>query len=222
MTPVSSAVIFDMDGTLIDPFLGIRNSYAHMCKEMGLSPLSVADVQSFIGPPIQEALAKHFSLANESLEHAVRTFRNYYSSTGIHEFSKYPAIDELLKELRSAGYRAHIATNKPEAFAQIIVNSAGWSDLFSVVSGSTLDGSVRHKTEIIANVLAQLPPEEKVVAYVGDRPEDALSSLPYGLSFVGVSWGYSTTDQLLAAGATQVANSAQQLKEALLSLAITR
>ena len=214
-TPPNSSrrsIIFDLDGTLIDPLLGISRAYQRMCASLGIPNLSEDEIRGLIGPSIREALAGYFKFDQETLERAVQVFRHHYSSNGILEYRKYPGIDELLSGLRKQGFDLHIATNKPVVFANRIVQHARWQNLFTIVSGSSLDRSVQGKKEIISLVIKQLPPGESVLAYVGDRPEDAQGSHPNGLSFVGVSWGFSTAEVLLEAGAVAVAASAQQLE----------
>lgn len=212
------SIIFDMDGTLINPLLGITNSYRHMCSSLGIPDLSEDEIRGLIGPSIQDALGSFFKFDQLTLERAIQLFRNHYSNQGILEYKKYPGIEELLTDLRQDGFTLHVATNKPVIFANQIVRSAGWEGLFSTVAGSPLDGSTKSKRDIIASVLQQLPADESVIAYIGDRPEDATGSRLNGLPFVGVSWGFSTEEKLLLAGAITVATSIQQLNMAIRDL----
>ena len=201
-----------MDGTLIDPLLGISRAYHRMCASLGLANLSEEEIRGLIGPSIRDALEGYFKFDHATLERAVQVFRDHYSVNGILEYQKYPGIDDLLIDLRARGFDLHIATNKPEVFANRIVRDAQWEDLFTIVRGSSLDRSIEGKREIIARVINELAPDESVLAYVGDRPEDALGSHPNGLAFVGVSWGFSKAEALVAAGAVAVAASAAQLE----------
>lgn len=207
-----------MDGTLIDPLLGITNSYRYMCSTLGIPIMSEDEIRGLIGPSIQDALGEFFKFDQQTLEHAVQLFRYHYSNHGILEYRKYPGIDELLSQLRQNEFDLHIATNKPVIFANRIVQDAGWQSLFTIVGGSPLDGSIKGKKDIISSVIQQLPPDESVIAYIGDRPEDGPGSLLNGLPFVGVSWGFSTEEQLRLAGALTVATSMQQLEMAIRDL----
>ncbi len=200
-----------MDGTLIDPLIGITSSYHHMCAELGIPNMTEEEIRGLIGPSIQDALGAFFEFDQATLGRAIQSFRSYYSEQGILSYTVYPGISDLLATLRDDGFHLHVATNKPLVFANRIVEGAGWTDLFSNVAGSPIDGTTSTKTEIIASVLRQLPPEERTVAYIGDRPEDAEGSHRNGIAFVGVSWGFSTEERLRGAGAVAVVGTAQQL-----------
>jgi len=217
-TLIRHSVIFDMDGTLIDPLLGISNSYDHMCLSLGIPSISEDEVRRLIGPPIQVALSEFFGFDQPTLERAVKLFRSHYSSQGILEYRKYPGIDELLLGLHQYGLGLHIVTNKPVVFANRIVQDAGWDSLFSSVNGSSLDNPQSSKKDMISSVIKILSPDGSVIAYIGDRPEDASGSHFNGLPFVGVSWGFSTKEELIEAGALAVAGSMQQLGIAIRNL----
>src|SRR5665213_2702537 len=101
-----------MDGTLIDPLIGITNAYGHLCATLGMPQMSDDEVRRMIGPPLKDVLAFHFQFDSEKLHEATTVFREYYSTRGIYEFRKYPGMDDLLQDLHQSGFDLCIATNK--------------------------------------------------------------------------------------------------------------
>src|SRR5580704_19326012 len=99
MSP-TRAVLFDLDGTLVDSFPGIASAYHYVLLELGLGDMDDAHLKQLIGPPIQEALEHSFGLNGDRLEQGVRIFREHYGREGLLRFSKYPGIDEMLVTLR--------------------------------------------------------------------------------------------------------------------------
>jgi phosphoglycolate phosphatase len=154
-------------------------------------------------------MAAHFGFKGDMINEAVQLYRDYYAPHGVHEYTKYPGIDDLLTNLRHSGLTLHIATSKPAKFADQIIDETGWRTLFSTVGGASLDGSRRHKKDVITWVLGQLPASNHTLVYVGDRPEDAIAAQATGLQFIGVNWGFSSTADLLSAGAKRIATSAE-------------
>jgi phosphoglycolate phosphatase len=207
----TSAILFDMDGTLIDSFVGIANAYRYMCKSLGIPEIPDHDVRRLIGPPIEEAIATQFHFESNEVNIAVKYHREYYSSRGIHEYAKYPGTDGLIMGLKDLGFSLYIATSKPTVYAREIVIESGWESFFKGVSGAELDGSRRHKVDVIAWVLQHLAVDESAVAMVGDRTEDVLGGKEHGLSCIGVDWGFNSAEELLEAGASFVATSSAEL-----------
>ncbi len=188
----SRAVLFDLDGTLIDSFPGIADAYHHLLKQLGLDEVDDADLRQLIGPPIQQALRGHFGLSGSRLDEGVRIFREHYATKGLFRFSKYPGIDELLLDLTSQGFELYIATSKLRTMAVDIVKHAGWGDLFSAVGGAEPDGSRHLKKDVIEWTITQVNDGTRVVAMVGDRADDIVCGRELGLCGVGVTWGYGS------------------------------
>lgn len=216
--PNTLAVLFDLDGTLIDPFIGIAGAYREVCASLGVVELTDAEVRQLIGPPVQDAISKQFRIVGDDLDRAVWSYREYYSSSGVHEFTPFVGIEELLVDLKRLSFQVDIATSKPAIYAKEIVELAGWQDLVTHVGGAELDGSRRHKADVIAWVLAQLQDGEQAVMFVGDRPEDVAGARTNNLPCIAVDWGFSTTSALLAAGAHSVVHSVAELKDQLRGL----
>lgn len=212
------AVLFDLDGTLVDSFSGIASAYHHVAAEMGLCSVEDADLRPLIGPPIQVGLQQHFGLTGARLEEGIRVFREHYRANGLFRFSKYPGVEPMLLELRSQGFELCIATSKLRTMAEAIVEHARWADLFDVVGGAEPDGTRHLKRDVIEWTMTQVPSESRIVAMVGDRADDIAASRDLGLPGIGVAWGYGSITELDVAGAALTVESPDQLLAALIGL----
>jgi phosphoglycolate phosphatase len=214
----SRAVFFDLDGTLVDTFQGIADSYRHLLTQLGLGDMDDSELRQFIGPPIQEVLRQSFGLSGGRLEDGIRIFRQHYGAEGLFRFSKYQGVDKMLLDLRSEGFDLYIATSKLQSMAIDIIDHAGWAGVFNVVGGAKQDGTRHLKKDVIAWTLAEVANGADVVAMVGDRAADIVGGREHGLRGIGVTWGYGSAEELDRAGATVTADSPDDLLTALIGL----
>lgn len=209
------AVLFDLDGTLTDPGTGIGNSVSHALATLGMPTLSAAQLRAFVGPPLQDSFGA-LGLSPADVDRAVVAYRSYFTDRGIYENVVYDGIPELLQDLRDHGVRLAVATSKPTVFAQRIVEHFELSAYFDVVIGSELDGSRRHKHQVIEEVLARLaPPEDGGAVMVGDRAQDVVGATRAGLPCIGVTWGYADDGELAAVGAVCLVDTPEALRHVL-------
>jgi phosphoglycolate phosphatase len=197
-------VLFDLDGTLIDPIVGIAGGHRAVCEHFGLEPLADSEVVPYIGPPIQEVFAQRYGMDAVSVREAVDVYRQYYRERGVLEFTLYPGIGDLLSALREIGVEVALATSKLTVFAEEILDRAGIRDFFAFVGGSSADGSRSKKADIVAHVLEELP-DRAARALVGDRPEDVVGASAHQIDSIGATWGYGIEADLIAAGVTAIA-----------------
>jgi phosphoglycolate phosphatase len=197
-------VLFDLDGTLIDPIVGIAGGHRAVCAHFGLDPMTDADVVPYIGPPIEEVFAQRYAMGAAEVHEAVEVYRRYFRERGVVEFTLYSEIAELLSGMRRSGIEIAVATSKLTVFADEILERAGIREHFAFVGGSSADGSRARKADVVAYVLESLP-ELRANCLVGDRPEDVVGASANEIGSIGATWGYGIEADLLAAGATAIA-----------------
>lgn len=204
------AVLFDLDGTLTDPFEGISNSIIYALKKFGITAPDKPLLKKFIGPPLTESFSEYCGLNHSDALHAVDYYREYFSVAGIFENKPYEGVCELLSGLKERGYTAIVATSKPEQFAKAIVQHFGLEQYFKEICGATMDQSRTQKADVIAYALKKCEIKEKDkkrAVMVGDRKHDIIGAKTNGLSSIGVLYGYGSKEELLEAGANYIANS---------------
>ena len=168
-------VLFDLDGTLTDPFEGISNSIIYALKKFGIAAPDKPLLKKFIGPPLTESFSEYCGLNHSDALRAVDYYREYFSVAGIFENKPYEGVCELLSGLKERGYTAIVATSKPEQFAKAIVQHFGLEQYFKEICGATMDQSRTQKADVIAYALKKCEIKDKKRAVmVGDRKHDII------------------------------------------------
>ncbi|MEA2563526.1 MAG: phosphoglycolate phosphatase [Acidobacteriota bacterium] len=217
-------ILFDLDGTLTDPVLGITRCIQHALVNLGrtapdLTPDLAPDLNSlrrYVGPPLQDSFAELLETRDEVLlAEAIRLYRERFKPIGMFENSVYPDVPEGLEALRAQGHRLWVATSKPHVFAREIVQHFGLAGFFERVYGSELSGVNADKGDLIRHLLAEeaIPPERAWM--VGDRMHDVIGARRNGVEAIGVLWGYGSEEELRAAGPRRIVASMAELCEAI-------
>ncbi len=199
-------ILFDLDGTLTDPALGITNSIAYALRKMEVEVPDRKRLTRFIGPPLMETFQSDFGFSPEEAALALRHYRAYFVEKGMLENHLYDGIGELLAELKTSGKTLAVATSKPEPFAVKILEHFGIADCFAYIAGGTLDETRTKKAEVIRYALEMLGISPGLsVVMVGDRKYDIIGAREVGITSIGVLYGYGTRDELSEAGALLLA-----------------
>jgi len=203
--------LFDLDGTLTDSKTGILNSAEYALKAVGIKTSAYSgNLDKLIGPPIRDAFRLIHPFTDAEVEEVVRKYREYFATKGLLENEVYPGIMDMLSKLDSQGINMAIATSKATVYAVRIAEHFGFAKYFDVIMGSELDGSRSRKSEVIQAVLDNLISAEKIIM-IGDREHDIIGAKETGVASVGVTWGYGTRQELEAAGAINIVDSAEEL-----------
>lgn len=210
-------ILFDLDGTLTDPGIGITNSVSYALEKYGIQVSDRTELYKFIGPPLSESFEVFYGFSPEQAKQAVEYYREYYRDKGIFENLVYDGMEELLKKLKNAGKTLLVATSKPEVFARQILEHFSLAGYFTYIAGSNLDGSRTKKSEVIEYALTSCGIEKKDTALmVGDREHDVIGAKQAGIDVTGVLFGYGSREELEAAEATYIAETVAELEKLLL------
>ena len=208
--------LFDLDGTLTDPALGITNSLKHAFIHFGLEIPSYEKLCTFIGPPLLDTFKNELHFDEEKAKEGVKAYREYFSTKGIFENKVYDGIPELLKSLKEKGKVLVVATSKPEEFAVKIIEHFGLSGYFTHVCGSCMDDTRSTKAEVINYALGLCGIDEaqkEQVLMIGDRKHDIIGAKENGIESCGILFGYGSREELENAGADYIAATVKELEE---------
>ena len=199
-------ILFDLDGTLTDPGMGITNSVMYALKKFKIDVEDRTSLYRFIGPPLKGSFKEFYGFSEEQSELAVQYYREYFKKQGMLENEVYDGIPELLKQLREKNKTLIVATSKPEPFTLEILRHFQLLDYFNFVAGATMDDTRNKKSDIIRYALESCHITDKSTAVmIGDRKHDIIGAKENGLDSIGVLFGYGDYEELKAAGATYIA-----------------
>ena len=211
-------ILFDLDGTLTDPKLGITKSVAYALKSYGIEVEDLDSLLKFIGPPLKDSFVKYYGFSEEQGVEAVERYREYFKPYGIYENKVYDGVENMLAKLVKCGKKVILATSKPTVFANVILEHFNLKQYFTCVVGSELDGSRVKKGDVVAEALRQAGVTDKSVAVmVGDREHDIFGAKENEIDSVGVLYGYGDRAELETAGAGYIVESVEELFECLLN-----
>ncbi len=213
-----STILFDLDGTLSDPYEGITKSVQYALANFGIAAEQPV-LKRFIGPPLQTALQEYYGFTEEEAWQVVAKYRERFSDVGLFENTLYPGILELLTALKVAGKTLAVASSKPEVYVKRILEHFNIACFFDEVVGSELDGKRAKKAEVVAEALKRLglPQGAENTLMVGDRQHDVYGAKYCGLPCAGAGYGYAEEGELVNAGAKYVFDSVEALASFLLA-----
>lgn len=183
------AVLFDLDGTLLDTSEGIKHSVRHTISVMRYKNLSEETILKFVGPPIQNSLMSYCGVDSDEAQRGANVFRDFYKSNALFEAKLYDGILELLAELKLKGIKIGVATYKREDYAIDLLKYFGIDKYCDVIHGADNE-NVLSKADIVEMCIKEIAEKREKVVLVGDTEHDAKGAADAGISFIGVTWGF--------------------------------
>jgi phosphoglycolate phosphatase len=190
-------LVFDLDGTLTDPELGISRCLVYALEQIGAPAPERTQLRRHIGPPLRQVFGELLATSDAALiERAVAVYRERFGEIGLYENELYPGTTEGIEHLAGSGHRLFVATTKAEVYARRIIEHFQLGHHFVEVYGAALSGAGSHKSELLARLVMEhgIDPVESVM--IGDRGSDVSGARVNGLRTVGVLWGYGTAEEL--------------------------
>ena len=195
-------LLFDLDGTLTDPFEGITKCITYALEEMGRPSPARGDLRWCIGPPLRKSFARLLDSDDMALaEKALMIYRERFGSIGLFENKVYEDIPEVLDTLKKNGHVLFVATSKPAVYAVRIMDHFDLRRFFKNIYGSELNGTRGDKKDLISHILQKEAIRSSETTMIGDRKHDMFGAAANAVRAVGVLWGYGTKAELEKSGA---------------------
>ena len=205
-------VLFDLDGTLTNPEIGITNCVMYALEKFGITVKERKELHPFIGPPIKYSFQTFYGFSEEDSEQAVVYFRERFGEKGLYENELFDGVIEMLQSMKKQGKIIILATCKLEEYAIEILKYFQIYQYFDYIAGSTIDGGRGEKEEVIAHALEMNHIEDKTQAImVGDTKYDIIGAKKNGLDSIGVLLGFGDFKELKEAGATYIAETLEDI-----------
>jgi phosphoglycolate phosphatase len=214
-----SAVLFDLDGTIVDSAADITSSLAHMFTELGLDVPSDEVLRSYVGPPLLDSLRLTAGFDDAEAWEALNIYRDHYGEHVLRS-PVFPGVAGVLQRVHAAGIPIALATSKPESMARVVLDHADLSQYFTVITGASDDEELSTKADVVAEALRRLQAkgiDTSDAVMVGDRGYDTLGAAANGVPTIMVEWGYGSPAE--AGDALAVVHSTDQLRSRLLGTA---
>ena len=196
--------IFDLDGTLTDPGLGIKNSIRYSLNKAGLPIPPESILNEFIGPPLINSYKLFCGANDEEAKTLVALYREYFSVKGYLENTLFPETPQVLSHIKMNGRKIFLATSKPEEYALKILEHFDILKYFDFCSGNDLSESRPTKTQVLAHLIAMTGISSEESVMVGDRKYDIDGASAFGIPTAAVLNGYGSPEEL--AGAKYILN----------------
>lgn len=210
--------LFDLDGTLADPYEGIANCMIHTLEHFGIAAPSPATLQGYIGPPIFDNFI-HAGIAPERCMEALEIFDSRFLPLGMFENTIYEGIAQMLGKLKRKNHILAIASSKAQEFVAKIAGHFGIDIYFDYIGGSNLDGTRSDKAEVIEQVLQKLGVGHRQDVYlIGDRYFDIAGAKKTGIKSIAVLYGYGSREELESGVPDYMVETVGDLSQLLLSL----
>lgn len=213
-------LLFDLDGTLTDPKLGITTCVQYALHFFGIEEPDLDKLEPFIGPPLKDSFMEFYNMDEEQAETAIIKYRERFSTVGMFENEVYPGIARMLRKCKKNGAKLAVASSKPEVFVKKILEHFHLAKYFDVIVGSELDGRRTDKEEVVREALHQLFAGNDIdydnTVMIGDRKFDIIGAKDNKLVSVGVSYGYGSIEELKDEKPDYVARSVEELEDLLL------
>jgi phosphoglycolate phosphatase len=208
----ADAVLFDLDGVLVDSRTAFVRSVNAALAEQGLDERTPDELLQHLGPPLHRTMAL-FAADEAQADALVLSYRARYRSTMAAESAVFDGIPEALDELAST-MPLVVATSKPQALAEPLLEQLGLRERFGAVYGPQLQARDEAKSLTIGRALEGLPQALRPVM-VGDRKFDVLGARAHDLPCVGVLWGIGSEQELREAGAAALVREPAELVDLL-------
>ena len=189
---MTTTLLFDVDGTLIDSFPGIRHGFLVGLDAVGWEKPDEEFIKRIPGPPMPESM-RALGMEPETVEQAMRAYSDYMSTEGWQRFEVYPGMADLVERLHREGFEVVTATSKSERFARAALDRAGLLEHIDFLGAASNDGVRAKKADVIRYVLDNVAPKRPLM--IGDRTHDYTGAAAFDIPSVAVTWGYGAESE---------------------------
>ena len=212
---MKKAIIFDLDGTLADTIEDITDGLNGMLREYGFPTVTVKQTLDNINNGAFELVRRSLPVEKRNddsfIKEAKIVYEKYYSRCYNIKTAEYNGCGKALKTLSSMGIKLCVLSNKQDGFVKEIIKRLFPDIPFSIVMGQSERFKTKPDPSSVLHILSSVEVDANDAAFVGDSNIDMLTAKNAGITPVGVSWGYRSTDILLENGAELIVREPSEL-----------
>ena len=209
-----NTVIFDLDGTLLDTIADLTDSVNYVLSAYGFPSRSRAEIRSFIGNGVRKLMQRAVpeQIGDSVFAELFATFKTYYMAHCAVKTRPYDGIPELLRELKAAGFRLAVVSNKHDAAVKALTEQF-FPGLIDVSIGQREGVPLKPAPDMVEIALTQIGAARRQAIYVGDSEVDSATAVAAGLPLILVAWGFGDQDKLSRLAPKGLAKDAETLSE---------
>ena len=202
------AVIFDLDGTLLNTLDDLADSANHVLLEHGFSTYPTEKYKTFVGNGIPKLIERVLpdGVSKDIFEETLSEFKVYYGEHKNDKTAPYDGITEMLVKLKERGVKLCVLSNKQHEIAREVIKYYFGDDLFDIVMGKAEQFPTKPDPASCNYVISKLNIPKSNILYAGDSNVDMITASNAGLVKCGVSWGFRSVEELTIAGADYIAH----------------
>lgn len=210
------AALFDMDGTILDTLEDMYLSVNAALREFSLPEITLEETSAYVGNGARRLIEQAVPAGTEPelTERVLAWYLPYYNDHSRIKTKPYDGIPELLTELKSAGLKLAVVSNKPNTTVGEL-NRLFFDGLFLSAVGESPEVRRKPWPDMVNAAVEAMGPDKSRCVYIGDSEVDVATARNAGLDCIAVSWGFRTREQLVEAGAQSIAASPRELAELL-------
>ena len=206
------AVIFDLDGTLLDTLEDLADSVNHVLKEAGYPTRTIEEVRAFVGNGIRKLIERSVpeNTPTESIDHVHKNFIAYYGEHCMEKTKPYDGIMELLHTLQKAGCKVAVVSNKADYAVQMLCDKY-FKNTFDAALGEQTGIPKKPAPDAVYKVLNTLNVSSSESVYIGDSDVDILTARNSNMDEIIVDWGFRDRTYLKEQGAKVLVSTPAEL-----------
>lgn len=206
------AVIFDLDGTLVDTLDDLTDSVNFALSSFGFPMRNREEVRSFVGNGVRKLvyLSVPEGTDEETSEKCLGVFKEHYRNNSRNKTKPYDGIIELLEKLCESDVKTAVVTNKMQSAAKDIVEFF-FGNKISLAVGQVDGVAQKPNPDGVLLVLEKFGIKKEKAVYVGDSEVDCLTARNAGIDCIGVTWGFRDAEVLKESGARIIADSPDEI-----------
>lgn len=197
MTLRYRAVLFDLDGTLVDSYAALTEAVNHARQTEGLDDLSSEHIRELVGEGVEKLLQRAFARTDISRT-VIDAFEGRYDEVCCAGSRVLADVEATLGELAALGIEMAVCTNKPTVFSKKILDFLGLSHYFRAIVGPDMAGARKPDAQHLAYTLRAVQCTDGEALFVGDMPIDVRAARNSGIDVAVVATGSSSREQLTA------------------------
>ncbi|MCR5594321.1 MAG: HAD hydrolase-like protein [Lachnospiraceae bacterium] len=204
-------IFFDLDGTLTQSEFGIIASAKYALSKFGIIEEDRAKLLKFIGPPLYYSFEKFYGITGPRADEAIKYYREYYEADAYKDAPVFGGVEDVLSRLKADGCKLVVVTAKPQYLAERVIEYTGLDRFFDHIVGPGAEMKNPSKADLIRCAIDKTGADPVKTIMVGDRHYDIEGACEVGVDSIGAVYGYGTADELRKAGATYLAETAEQI-----------